>query len=113
MTITEHVGATTVLTSAACRGSAPVRCIRIIEIVEIIEHEVHVLLLVVLQMMNNALVLVNFDANMRISLTRDGARLDETSVRTGLSFMHLLCVVHVVAALSGRHVAHNAVAAVV
>ena len=123
LSVVEYLGSASVLTSTA--GSwptaIPIRYVCIIEVVEVIEHEVHVLLLVMLQMVYDALILVYLNSYVRISLARDGARLYEAAVWPILVLMRklpasswlLLCVAHVIATLSCRHIAHDAVAAVV
>ena len=120
VSITKHVCSTSVLTSTASSWPAPIWCIRIVKVIEVVEHEVHVLLLVMLQMVNDALILMYLDAYVRVSLARDGAWLYEASIWSILILVRklatsssLLCVAHVVATLSRRHIAHDAVAAVV
>ena len=60
------------------------------EIVEVVEHQVHVLLLFALQVMDDSLVLVHFDTNVSIGLPGYGSRLDEVAS----------LLIHVIAALS-------------
>jgi len=67
------------------------------EIVEIVEHEIHIFLLLALQVMDNSLILVHLDPDVRVGLPRYGSRLDETS----------RLLVHVVASLRGGDVMSN------
>jgi hypothetical protein len=121
LSIAKHVGSAAVLPSTAGSWPAAIRSVRIVKIVEVVEHEVHVLLLVMLQMVYDALILVYFNAYVRVSLSRDGAWLYEARSGSFLVIERLLTIcsrlllriVHVVAALRRRHVAHDAVAAVV
>lgn len=120
VSITEHVGSASVLASTTGSRPATIGSVSIIEIVEVVEHEVHVFLLVMLQMMYDALILVHLNAYVSVSLARYGAWLYESGVRPILVLVRvltagsgLLCVAHIVAALRRRHVAHDAVAAVV
>lgn len=58
-----------------CRPSA-IEVSRVVaEIIEIVKHEVHVLLLFFLQVVNNPLIFVNFYSNMRICLSWISSRL--------------------------------------
>lgn len=122
LSVAEHVGPASVPSTAGSWPTAiPIRYVCIIEVVEVVEHEVHVILLFMLQMVYDALILVHFDAYVRVSLARDGARLYEAAVWPTLVLLHklaargrlLLCVAHVVATLSCRHISHDTVAAVV
>lgn len=119
VSIAEHVGSTSVLASTTGSWPATIWSVRVIKVVEVVEHQVHVLLLVMLQMMYDALILVNLDAYVRVSLARDGARLYECSARSILALERMLTcssllgITHVVASLRSSHFAHDAVAAVV
>jgi len=69
--------------------------------------------------MYDALVLVHLNSYVRVSLTGDGAWFNEARSRSIFILVRylcarlLLCIAHVVAALSRGNVAHDAVAAVV
>jgi len=62
------------------------------EIVEVVEHEVHVLLLLALQMVDDSLIFVHLDSDVCVSLAGNGSRFDKTSC----------LLVHVVATMGGR-----------
>lgn len=69
-------------------------------------------------MMYDALVLMHLNSYMCVSLARDGAWFYEARIRPIIILVlhltaRLLCIAHVVAALSHGNVTHDAVAAVV
>lgn len=74
----------------AGRGSPTIRSlISMTKIVEVVKHQVHILLLLTLKVMDDALVLVHLDSDVRVSLSGDCSRLDEVAS----------LLIHVVAAL--------------
>lgn len=76
-----------ILTS--CSWSSPVwGVVTIIKVIKIIEHQVHVLLFFTLKVVDNALVFVDFDPDMSISLARDSSRLYKVGLR--LFFLHVV-----------------------
>lgn len=67
----------------------------IIEVVEVVEHEVHVFLFLLLKMVDDSFVFVNFNANVRISLPWNCSWLDK------------LVIIHMVVALSSWNFGHH------
>jgi len=60
---------TTTIGSPCCWASSIRSGPSIIKVVEVVEHEVHVLLLLTLEMVNDALVFVHLDADVGVSLS--------------------------------------------
>jgi hypothetical protein len=69
------------------------------EVIEIIEHQVHVFLLLFLQVVNNSLVFVNLNSDVCVCLSRDGPWFNEivdVDVVASLSSGNLRCDSHLV-----------------
>ena len=67
------------LSIISCCWSSTIRscaCL-VAEIIEIVEHQIHVFLFVLLQVMNDSLVFVDFDPDVSIGLARDGTGFHE------------------------------------
>ena len=82
--------------SASC-WSATIGSWGVAKVVKVVEHEVHVLLFLTLEVVDDPLILVHLDSDVSISLPRDGPRFDESSANL------LILLVHVVVALSCGH----------
>lgn len=67
----------------------------VLEIIEIIEHQIHIVLFFVLKMMNNPLIFVNFNSNMRISLPWNS------------SWFYEIIIIQIVATLSRRNLRNH------
>ena len=65
------------LTDGASLRSSYLILLILVKIVEVVKHEVHVLLLLTLQMVDDPLIFVNFNSYMSISLSGDGSRFDQ------------------------------------
>ena len=91
----------TFICCSSCRRPSTIRTLATLvvlaEIIEIVEHQVHIFLFLTLQMVNDSLVLVDFDPNVRICLSRNRSRLYKTSC----------FLVHIVATLSSRNIMTN------
>lgn len=68
--------------------------VRVAEVVEVVEHEIHILLFFTLQVVDDSLILVHFDADVGVSLPRNCPWLNKASC----------LLVHVVASLCSRHI---------
>ena len=80
---------------SCCWPSSIWRCTWLItKIVEIIEHQIHVFLFVLLQMMYDSLIFVNFNSNMSIGLAR---------YCTGFHEVCALILIEIITALNCRH----------
>ena len=78
----------------SCCWASPVGSyVSIIEVVEVVEHEIHILLFFSLEVVNDSLILVDFDSDVRISLPRDSSRLYEVSLR--LILLHIIIILTV------------------
>ena len=78
---------------SSCSWSSPVWCrcvvvVPFVKVIKIIEHKIHVLLFFTLKMVDDALVFVDFDPDMRISLARDSSRLYKVGLR--LFLLHVV-----------------------
>lgn len=65
------------LADGASERSSSFILLVLVKIVEVVKHEIHVLLLLTLQVVDNPLIFVNFDSYVSISLSRDGSRFDQ------------------------------------
>lgn len=74
------------------------RIVTIVKIIEVIKHEVHIFLLLSLQMVDDSLIFMNFDSYVSISLTGDGSWFDKVAG---------LVLIHVVATLGSRNIRHH------
>ena len=68
--------------------------IRRAEIVEVIKHQIHILLFLTLQMMDDSLIFMNLDSNVRVCLPRNSPRLYKTAS----------LLIHIIAALCCRNI---------
>ena len=88
----------TLICCTSCSWTSTIRSLTslviLTKVVEIVEHEIHVFLFLALQMMNNALVFVNLNSDVRISLSRNGSRFDKAAC----------LLIHVIAALCRGHI---------
>ena len=82
---------------SASSWSATIGCWGVAKVVKVVEHEVHILLLLTLEVVDDPLILVHLDSDMSISLPRDGPWFDESSANL------LILLVHVIVALSCGH----------
>ena len=85
--------------SSSSWSSSIWRIVTVVKVIEVIKHEVHIFLLLSLQMVDDSLIFVDFDSYVSISLTRDGSWFDKV---TGL-----VLIIHVVATLGSRNVWHH------
>lgn len=88
-TLCIHLSSSTCNRSLAISASSsgwpsPVDCLLLVQIVtwpseliEVVKHEIHVLLLILLQVMDDSLILVHFNSDVCISLATYGAWLHE------------------------------------
>lgn len=93
--IINHRSSSTFLVPNCCRPPAVRSGTTMAKIVEVVEHQVHVLLLLTLQVMNDPLILVYFDPYMRISLSRNGSWLYKLTLRI---------LINIVTALRGIYI---------
>ena len=67
------------------------------EIVEVIKHQIHILLFLTLQMMDDSLILMNFNSDMSICLPRNSPWLNKATC----------FLIHIIATLCCRNIVSN------
>ena len=99
------------LSAPATSGRSPPRgIVSIVEVIKVVEHQIHVLALLILKVVDNSLVLLHLYPDMGVSLPRDSPWFDEIAARS--LFLGQL-ILHVVSALSRRDILNHPIWSVI